>query len=97
MKNKIKLTLRKTRKSIIEYIATNRLFLTYVLISTLGLLLVRNFTIDNMFSFETFIVDLAIVLIIGSFGYLVKPKNQYRYFFIVLITYLLVLSIFYGA
>lgn len=87
MKNKIKLTLRKTRKSIIEYIATNRLFLTYIIISILGLLLVRNFTIGNMFSFETFIVDLAIVLIIGSFGYLVKPKNQYRYFFIILLIF----------
>ncbi len=85
--DKLKLILRKTRKSVIEYIATNRLFLTYLIISIIGLLLVRNFTIGNMFSFETFIVDLAIVLIIGSIGYLVKPKNQYRYFFIVLVIF----------
>lgn len=85
--DKLKLILRKTRKSVIEYIATNRLFLTYLIISVVGLLLVRNFTIGNMFSFETFIVDLAIVLIVGSIGYLVKPKNQYRYFFIVLIIF----------
>lgn len=85
--DKLKLILRKTRKSVIEYIATNRLFLAYLIISVVGLLLVRNFTIGNMFSFETFIVDLAIVLIVGSIGYLVKPKNQYRYFFIVLIIF----------
>ncbi len=87
MKEKIKLLLRKFRKSIIEYIATNRLFLSFVLISLIGLVLIRAFTIGNPFSFETFIVDLALVLIIGSFGYLVKPKNQYRYFMIVLIIF----------
>ena len=87
MIEKIKLFFRKLRKSIIEYIATNRLFLTYVIIAMLGLMLVRNFTIDNMWSFEAFVSDLALVLLIGSFGYLVKPKNQYRYFMIVLIIF----------
>lgn len=85
--DKIKLTLRKARKSVIEYIATNRLFLTYFIIAMAGLLLVRNFTIGNMFSFKTFIVDLALVLIIGSFAYLMKPKNQYRYFLIVILIF----------
>ncbi len=84
---KINLGLRKCRKSIIEYIATNRLFLSYVIISLIGLLLVRNFTINNMHSFKTFIVDFALVLIIGSIGYLVKPKNQYRYFLTVIIIF----------
>ena len=89
MKKKIKLFFRKLRRNIIEYIATNRLFITYVIIAMAGLMLVRNFTIDNMWSFEAFISDLALVLLIGSFGYLVKPKNQYRYFMIVLIVFTL--------
>ena len=89
MIEKIKLFFRKLRKNIIEYIATNRLFLTFVIISMIGLMLVRNFTIGNMWSFEAFISDLALVLIIGSLGYLVKPKNQYRYFLIVLIVFTL--------
>lgn len=87
MKEKINFTLRKIRRSIIEYIATNRLFLSYVIISLLGLVLIRNFTIGNALSFKTFIVDLALVLIIGSFGYLVKPKNQFRYFLIVILIF----------
>lgn len=87
MKERIKLTLRKIRKNVLEYIASNRLFITYTIISLLGLLLVRHFTVGNMFSFKTFIVDFALVLIIGSFGYLVKPKNRYRYFLIVLIIF----------
>ena len=89
MKEKIKLFFRKLRKNIIEYIATNRLFLTYVIISMVGLMLVRNFTIGNMWDFPAFISDLALVLMIGALGYLVKPRNQYRYFMIVLIIFTL--------
>ena len=87
MKEKIKLSLRKIRKKIVEYIATNRLFISYVIISLLGLALIRNFTIGNMFSFKTFIVDVAIVIMIGSLGYLIKPQNQFRYFFILIIIF----------
>ena len=89
MKEKIKLFFRKLRKNVIEYIATNRLFLTYVIIAMVGLMLVRNFTIDNMWDFPAFISDLALVLMIGALGYLVKPRNQYRYFMIVLIIFTL--------
>lgn len=85
MKEKVKTIFRKIRKSIVEYVATNRLFITYLIISMLGLMLIRNFTVGNMFSLKTFIVDLALVLILGSFGYLAKPKNQFKYFFIVII------------
>ncbi len=84
MKEKIKINFRKIRKNIIEYVATNRLFLSYVIISMIGLLLIRNFTVNNVRSFEAFISDLALVVIIGSFGYLVKPKKQYLYFLILI-------------
>ncbi len=87
LKEKTKITFRKARKSIIEYIATNRLFITYVILSMLGLMLIRNFTVGNMFSFKAFISDFALVLIIGSFGYFVKPKNQFKYFFIVILIF----------
>ncbi len=90
MKEKIKLTLRKIRKNIVEYIATNRLFITYLILSMIGLLLIRNFTVGNMESFKTFIVDLALVLVLGSFGYLAKPKNQFKYFFILIIIFTLI-------
>ena len=89
MKEKIKLFFRKLRKNVIEYIATNRLFLTYVIIAMAGLMLARNFTIGNMWDFPAFISDLALVLMIGALGYLVKPRNQYRYFMIILIIFTL--------
>ena len=87
MMAKIKLFLRKIRKNIIEYITTNRLFIAYTIIALTGLVLIRAFTIGNALDFKTFIVDFALVLMIGSLGYLVKPKKQFNYFFIVLIIF----------
>lgn len=87
--NKLTLMLRKLRKGIIEYIATNRLFIAYVIISLIGVVLVRAFTVGtkNLFRFETFFVDFALIVIIGSFSYLVKPKNRFKYFFIVILIF----------
>ena len=87
MKDKIKHNLKIIRKKVVEYIATNRLFLSYIILSIIGLLLVRNFTIHNVHSFKVFAFDLAIVLIFGSFGYLIKPKNQFKYYFTILLIF----------
>jgi len=89
MKAKTKTTLRRYRKAVVEYIITNRLFLSYVILSIIGTILVRNFTIDKMWSFKPLIVDLALILIIGALGYFVKPKNQFKYFFTWLIVFTL--------
>ena len=89
MKDKTKKALRKFRKNIVEYIITNRLFLSYVILSIIGTMLVRNFTISKLWTIKPFIVDLALILIIGALGYFVKPKNQFKYFFIWLIIFTL--------
>jgi len=87
MKDKFKYLLRKIRKSIIEYIATNRLFLSYVIIATIGLLVIRNFTIGNVDEFKVFAIDISMVLLFGSFGYLFKPKNQFKYYFMLILIF----------
>lgn len=74
--------LKKLRKNIIEYIITNRLFISYVILSFLGTMFVRKYTIGTFWSFKTLIVDLGLILIIGAFGYLFKPKNQFKYYFV---------------
>ena len=45
MKKKIKKTLKTIRKSIVEYIITNRLFISYVILAIIGTMFVRYFTI----------------------------------------------------
>lgn len=90
MKNKIFECLRTIRKNIVEYIITNRLFLSYVILSIIGTLLVRKFTIGSFFSLKPFITDLGIILVVGGLGYFVKPKNQFIYYFIWIILFTLI-------
>ena len=90
MKKKVLNCLRTIRKNVVEYIITNRLFISYVILSLLGTMLVRKFTIGTFFNFKSLITDLGIIFIIGGFGYFVKPKNQFKYYFIWLIIFNLI-------
>jgi lipoteichoic acid synthase len=62
------------------YIKTNVLFVSFIIGSILNSTLVRFFTVKNFFDIKPLIADIAVVLVIGSFAYLLKPKNQIRYF-----------------
>ncbi len=81
MKRKINL------KNIKKYLLTNKLFLSYVILSLISCTLLRFFTVGDIFSYKPFIVDLAIILVVGAFGYLIKPEKQFIYFFISLLIY----------
>ena len=73
--------LNKLRFWIVKYIYTNRLFLSYFILSLIGTILVRLFTVGNDLFFKSTAIDIGLILVIGAFGYLVKPKNQFKYFF----------------
>lgn len=80
MKNKIKKIFINLKDKIITYLATNKLFLMFIFLSLLNNMLLRNYTIGNLFSIKAFIVDLACVLFIGAFAYLFKVKKSYQYY-----------------
>ncbi len=90
MKKKVLNCLRAIRKNVVEYIITNRLFISYVILALLGTMLVRKFTLGTFFSFKPFITELGIILIVGGLGYFIKPKNQFKYYFIWLIIFTLI-------
>lgn len=98
MKKNILDNLSKIRKAIVEYIITNRLFISYVILALLATMFVRLFTVGKFFDLEPFITDLGLILIIGALGYFIKPKNQFKYYFvwiIVISVLCLVSSIYY--
>ena len=97
MKNKIGKILNKIRRSIAGYIATNRLFLAFVILTLIETILIRNFTLGKAFSFKPFLVDLALIIIIGSLSYLIKPKNQFKFllFWTILITAICIVNSIY--
>ncbi len=82
MKRKIINIFKKTRKKISKYLSTNRLFLTFVLFSLIETIVIRNYTIRNVFDYKPLICDFALLIIIGAFGYFIKPKKQFNYYFI---------------
>ena len=72
--------LKALKIKIRNYVKTNVLFMTFVLLSVTNGFLIRSFTIKNYFAFRPVLADLAVVTLIGAFGYLFKPKNQIKYF-----------------
>lgn len=81
MKKKLVNILKKIRKYVALYLTTNRLFISYVILSLIGTILLRNFTIGNTFNFKPIVADLGVILLIGSFGYVIKPEKRYKYYF----------------
>ena len=98
MKKKVVTFLKKTRKKISKYLSTNRLFLTYLIFTLIETILIRHYTLGNTWDFAPFICDLAFLIIIGAFGYFMKPKKQFNYYFIwivIVTTMCVVNSIYY--
>lgn len=64
------------------YCKDNILFLTFVISSIINGLLIRALTVKNILDIRPIIADAAMVIIIGAFGYLIKPKKRYIYYLI---------------
>lgn len=77
-KTYLKIKRRFKEISVITYIKTNVLFITYVLINLINSWLLRIVTMGNLFSFKGIVSDLAFILVTGAFAYLLKPKKQIR-------------------
>ena len=68
------------KKKIVNYATTNVLFLSFVLTSLLNGMLVRHFSVGGIFSYSPIMADLVFILVVGSFGYFITPKHQFKYY-----------------
>lgn len=75
-KKECKRFFKKVKKGCIK----NKDFLAFVLVSVLNPTLLRFLTVHNYFAIKPFLADLSVVLIIGSFGFLMKPKGRSIYY-----------------
>ncbi len=87
MENKTKQTLKEIKpmfkkiyKSAFKYIKTNILFFTFLLTSVLSATLVQLFTLKTL-DISPLLANIGFILIVGSWGYFIKPKHQFKYFF----------------
>lgn len=77
----MKEVIEKLKNNLKGYFNTNILFVTFVVTSVINSTILRFFTVKNYFDFKPMVADLAVVIIIGAFGYFLKPKHQFKYFF----------------
>lgn len=73
-----------------KYIKTNILFLSFIIMSVINGCMLRFTTVGNYFEIKPILADLAFSIIIGSFGYLFKPKNQFKYYLTISIIFVIV-------
>ncbi len=66
-----------------QYMKNNIIFLTFVITCVINSTMLRLFCInstENYLAVAPILADLAIVIIVGAFGYLLKPKNRFAYY-----------------
>ena len=66
-----------------KYFKNNMLFVTYVLVNVLNATILRFFTMHswtNYLSIRAIISDMLVVVVVGAFAYLLKPKNRPLYY-----------------
>ena len=80
MKKRISAFIMKNSKRVVSYLVTNRLFIIYVLFALTETIIIRANTIKNVFDYKPFICDLALIIIIGSFAFFIKPNKRYKYY-----------------
>ncbi len=83
--NNIKKNYTKAKKEhlVAEYIKSNSLFITFVITCVLNSTVLRFFcmhSLENYLSWRPILADTVVAVAIGSFGYLIKPKNRFTYY-----------------
>ena len=87
IKNEIVKKIKTIKKDhlIKEYMKNNILFLSFVILMVINATLLRFLcmhSIDNFLSWKAVLADTIVVVFIGAFGYLFKPKNRFAYFMV---------------
>lgn len=68
-------------KGLKKYFKSNILFTVFVITSLINSMVLRAFTVKNGFAISPLLADLFFLLCVGAFGYLIKPKHRYKYYF----------------
>ena len=89
--NKIKNTLKSVNPKVTEiitnvynvtknYVSTNILFLSFVILALFDAALLRQFTVGGFWNIDPSLADLVVIVMFGSICYFIKPKHQYKMF-----------------
>ncbi len=95
---KIKRLIHLLRLKVLNYVKNNVLFLSFLFSSIVNTSLLRFLTVKNYFNVGPILLDITVLILIASIGYLIKPKKRFKYYFsfsIVIVLLCIVNSIYY--
>ena len=70
----------KIKNKFKNYLSNNKLFLSFLVLSVFTCHLLRFITLGFGFYLKAFLTDTLFLFFIGTFGYLFKPKNRFKYY-----------------
>ena len=80
-----KINYKKIKKDVNLYLKTNILAITFLTMGIINGIILRFLTVKNYLNVKPILGDLIVLLVIVAFGYLIKPKNQFKYYLVWLI------------
>ena len=92
-------TLKKILNIIYNCLKKNILIITFILTSLFSSILVRYYTLGNYLAVKPILTDLSFLLVISFFGYLLKIKNQFKFFLVwsIILVFICILNtVYYG-
>ena len=81
----MKVKASKYVSSLGQYFKHNRQFCAYVILSLIIATVVRIYTVGEVWVIQPFLIDLSLIVILGSFAYLYTPQKQFGYLFILML------------
>ena len=82
MKETLRNDLINIKNKIIRYAKTNVIVTVFIITNLINAIILRVFTVGNVFAIKPVLADLVVLLFISAFGYVFKPKKQFRYFMV---------------
>ncbi|HPF82907.1 MAG TPA: LTA synthase family protein [Bacilli bacterium] len=79
-KEKFVKCINKLRTFLVTYMKTNILFISYVFVCLFNSTILRYYTTDAFWNIKPVLADLAIIVLIGSVGYFIRPKKRFTYY-----------------
>jgi len=81
MLKNVKIEIKKYKKIICNFALTNKLFISFIVLMLFEAYILRLQTLGwSTWNSKAIFFELAVITLLGSLGYLFKPKNQFKYF-----------------
>ena len=82
MKKNIMNDIKSMKNKIVNYVKTNIMITVFIITNLINAIMLRGFTVGNVFTIKPVLADIVVLLFISAFAYFIKPKKQFRYLFV---------------